>query len=115
MLGLAFVVAASAVALRRRLRGGPERKPVQPLGAARMAVLGKASAHVGPLLGGCYAGYALLLLPALDVEVRRDRATVAVVAFVASLLLTAAGLWLERICRVSGGDDQDAPPPVPSV
>jgi hypothetical protein len=80
---------------------------------ARMAVLGKASSHVGPLVGGLYVGYLLLLLPALDIDSRRERALLCLVALAAAILLTAAGLLLERTCRVRGGDDN--PPPAPST
>ena len=97
---LAVVVLVSAVALRRRLRG--DRRP-DPLGTARMAVLGKASAHVGPIVGGLYAGYLVLLLPGLEIESRRDRAVTCAVALLAAVLLSAAGLFLERTCRIRGG------------
>ena len=113
-LGIAFLAAAvlvSAVALRRRLSGLPGTKPAQPIGVARMAVLGKAGSHVGSVVGGAYGGYLLLLLPSLDIGGRRDRALIAGAALVAAVLLTFAGLLLERICRVrpTGGDDPEAP------
>ena len=108
---LAAAILVSAVALRRRLSGIPGTKPPQPLGVARMAVLGKASSHVGAIVGGAYGGYLVLLLPALDIGARRDRALVAGAALLAAVLLTAAGLLLERTCRVRpvGGDDPDSP------
>jgi hypothetical protein len=98
---LALVVVVTTVALRSRLRG--DRRP-DPLGVARMAVLGKASAHVGPIVGGCYLGYLVVLLPGLEIASRQDRAVISAVALVASVVLAAAGLWLERTCRVRGGD-----------
>jgi len=104
---LAVAVLVSWVALRSRLRS--DRLP-DPLGVARMAVLGKASAHVGPIVGGFYLGYLLVLLPGVDVVSRRDRAVIAVVALAAAALLTVAGLLLERACRIRGGDeDPDLP------
>ncbi|MGH8969230.1 MAG: DUF3180 domain-containing protein [Actinomycetes bacterium] len=112
--GLALVVLVSAVALRRRLKGWAGARPVRPLGVARMAVLGKASAHVGPLIGGFYAGHLLLLAPTIDVEARRDRAVVALLSIIAAAGLTAAGLFLERVCRVRPGSDVDQPPPAAS-
>ena len=108
---IGVVVLVSAIALRSRLRGSPGTTPPQPIGVARMAVLGKASSHVGPLLGGMYGGYALILLPDLDIEGRRERALVAVVAVFAALFLTAAGLVMERICRVRPPGDDTAGPP----
>ena len=68
---LAIVVLATALGLRARL-DDPEKRP-HPLSMARMAVLGKASAHVGPIVGGLYAGYLLVLLPGLEIASRRDR------------------------------------------
>ena len=106
---LTVAVSVTALALRSRLRGG---RPPNPLGIARMAVLGKASAHVGPVVGGLYLGYLVLLLPGLDVVDRRDRAVLCAVALLAAVLLSAAGLLLERMCRVRGpglGTDTDVP------
>jgi hypothetical protein len=108
---LAAAVLVVALALRSRLGGD---RPPNPLGTARMAVLGKASAHVGPIVGGLYAGYLLVLLPAVDVESRRDRALLCAAAILAAVLLAAAGLFLERTCRIRGGDDSD-PPQAPAV
>jgi hypothetical protein len=98
LFALGVVVLATALGLRSRLLRD-EKRP-HPLSMARMAVLGKASAHVG---------YALVLLPTLDIGDRRDRALLAGAAVLAALLLTAAGLFLERICRVRGTLDDDEP------
>ncbi|MDQ1620474.1 MAG: hypothetical protein QOE19_3043 [Actinomycetota bacterium] len=105
VFALGIVVLVTALGLRSRIASGHKRP--HPLSMARMAVLGKASAHVGPIVGGIYAGYALVLLPGLDIVNRRDRAVLAGGALVAALVLTAAGLLLERTCRVRGVDDSD--------
>jgi Protein of unknown function (DUF3180) len=108
LLALAVVVLVTALGLRSRLRRGDKRP--HPLSMVQMAVLGKASAHVGPIVGGLYGGYALVLLPSLDIGDRGHRALLAGGAVVASLALTAAGLLLERMCRVRGnGRDDDEP------
>jgi hypothetical protein len=107
---LAVAVLVAALALRSRLQG--RHRPPNPLGTARMAVLGKASAHVGPIVGGLYAGYLVVLLPGLDVSSRRERAVICAAALVASVFLSAAGLFLERTCRVRGGEDEEEPPAV---
>jgi hypothetical protein len=107
VLGLGIVVLLTAIGLRNRLRRG-EKVP-HPLAMARMAVLGKASAHVGPVIAGLYAGYGLVLLPTMGIEARRERAVVCAVAVAAALLLAGAGLLLERICRVRGDDRTDDP------
>lgn len=105
---LAVVVLVMALGLRSRLNR-PEKR-LDPLSMARMAVLGKASAHVGPVVGGLYGGYLLVLLPALEIDARRDRAVVCLVAVLASVALSAAGLLLERSCRVPPTDlDDDFP------
>jgi hypothetical protein len=103
---LATVVLAAALGLRARL-DDPAKRP-HPLSMARMAVLGKASAHVGPIVGGLYAGYLLVLLPGLEIASRRDRSVLCLVALLASIGLSVAGLLLERACRVppSGTDEQ---------
>jgi len=105
---LAIVVLATALGLRARLND-PVKRP-HPLSMARMAVLGKASAHVGPIVGGLYAGYLLVLLPGLEIASRRDRSVLCLVALLASNGLSVAGLVLERACRVPpSGTDEEIP------
>lgn len=104
---LAVAVLVVALALRSRMRAG---RVTNPLGVARMAVLGKASAHVGPVVGGLYLGYLALLVSRLDVADWRTRAFVCAVALLGCVALSAAGLFLERLCRVKDGDDEDLPP-----
>lgn len=105
---LAVVVLVTALGLRARLER-PEKRP-HPLSMARMAVLGKASAHVGPLVGGLYGGYLLVLLPDLDVGARRDRAVLCGVALAGAVALSVAGLLLERACRVPPSSTDDEVP-----
>jgi Protein of unknown function (DUF3180) len=112
LLALGVVVLVTALALRSRLRSD-EKRP-HPLSMVQMAVLGKASAHVGPIVGGLYGGYALVLLPTLEIGDRRERALLAGGAVLASLVLTAAGLFLERTCRVRRDRDDDPPPGAPA-
>ena len=109
--GLAVVILVVAFALRARL-ARPDKRP-HPLSMARMAVLGKASAHVGPIVCGLYTGYLIYLLPTLDIDARRDRALLCTVAGLFAVGLTVAGLLLERTCRVRGRDDE--PPPAPAA
>jgi len=40
---------------------------------------------------------------------------VSTLALVAAVLLSGAGLLLERTCRVKGADDDDEPPELPAV
>jgi uncharacterized protein DUF3180 len=109
VFALAVVVLIAALSVRSRLRSDDVRRRPHPLAMARMVVFGKASAHLGPIVGGLYAGYGLVLLPDLDIESRRDRAVLALFAVLAAALLALAGLLLERFCRVPGGVDDDDP------
>lgn len=95
-----------ARAVRARLRGPVSGRPMHPLQVARAAVLGKASAAGGALLGGSYAGLLAHVLP-LQAEQAQDDARVSAVSVAASLLLVGAALLLERACRT--------PPPPPGA
>ena len=124
---LAVLIALAALGVRRRLRqrlgsrqqGGPLQaldgarpKPVNALVVARLAVLGKASAYAGAVLAGAYAGYLLLVLGDLSTELRREIGAIAGLSALAAVLLAAAGLALERCCRVppdTGGPGPDGP------
>ena len=113
LLLLAVSVTTVALALRPRLRGDKPRP--NPLGVARMAVLGKASAHVGPIVGGGYLGYLLVLADRLDVPDPRHRALVCGAAMLASAGLTAAGLFLEWVCRIRDEDRDNTQGGVPET
>ena len=70
VLALALVVGVSWVTVRRRRDPAQSRlRPIDPLGMARMAVLGKAAGHVGAALLGSKVGQ--------DVQIRTPRGTVA--------------------------------------
>lgn len=81
---------------------------VEPLLVARFAVLAKASSLGGALFAGFFAG----LLPWLIIESGRLAAAStdlppAIGGLIASGLLLAAALWLERACRVPTRDEED--------
>lgn len=105
---VAVAVFVAAASLRGRLRGEPGRRPVPALGAARFAVLAKAVSHAGALLAGAYAGFGVYLLPELTSGSRSDRVLTAGGTVLAALLLVAAGLVLERVCRVPPPGRADA-------
>ena len=73
----------------------------------RMLALAKASAIVGALAAGCYGGYALAFLDALDATLGRERFVRGLAAAIASLLLMIAALLLERACRLPDDEDDD--------
>jgi len=125
----AAILLAVALSLRTRLRqrqaavealegrsgqpgrsvGSPPRplpKPVNPFFAARAVALAKASSHVGSAVLGFYAGYGLFLLDDLEAPGRRERALLCGLAALASLVLVAVAVWLERICRLPSDDDE---------
>ena len=104
-------IVVSASALRRRLRGDLDVKAPDPLHAARMAALAKATSHGGAGLSGLYAGLALYFFTSEASPLRRERGVVAALAALAGVALVGAGLFLERVCRVD--PPQDEPPPAP--
>ena len=106
LLALAEVIAANQ--LRDRIRRRPGALPVQPLVAARMLALAKASAVVGAFVTGIWAGLLLYVVPRIGqlAAAPNDTAT-GVVGVVAAVALTAAGLWLEYSCRTPAPPDGD--------
>ncbi|MBC7549937.1 MAG: DUF3180 domain-containing protein [Cellulomonas sp.] len=103
---ISSIVFAMGWAVRQFLRG---KKPtLDPLRAARTAVLAKASSYTGSLLAGWYVAQLLLVLGDLDVASRRARAVSAAAAVGGSVLLAVVGLIVERFCRVP--PPSDSPP-----
>ena len=104
-----LVIAAAVLVVGwpvRRWNNGERDRRLDPLRAARTAVLAKASSHSGALLAGWYAGQALVVVPDLAIEPRRDRLVLAVLAVLAAAVMVAAGLVAERWCRLPD-DDED--------
>ena len=115
---LAVAEALGARALRERLaaqrsgRPGPGRspataaRPVEPMLVARLAVLAQASAWVGAVATGLWAGVLLHTGPALGrLSAAAGDTVAAVLGIVVSLGLVAAALWLESVCKVPPQDD----------
>jgi hypothetical protein len=103
---LAFAEAFLAQNTDARVQRRPGAPPVEPLAVARYAVLAKASS----LAGAVYGGYSVGLLTFFVFEptkFARDAVPAAAGGVVASLLLVAAGLWLERSCRVPEQPDRN--------
>jgi hypothetical protein len=91
--------------------GTPRARPVDPLRAARTAVLGKATAYAGSVILGWYLAQVLLLSPDLDIPARRAQALRAAVTALAALVLCGAGVLAERMCRVPPDDGGDGSAP----
>jgi hypothetical protein len=100
---LAVALAFWALGMRRRIREGR----VDPFVAARTAALAMAASRTGAIATGVYTGFLIWFAGQWAVEASRDRGTASAAAAVAGLLVVAAALWLERICRISDGRDED--------
>ena len=107
LLVLAAGFAIAAWTLRPRIERRPGHRPLDPFLAARTAVLALAGSRAGAAVAGVYLGYAAFLLLDLVNDYRRRMVLIAVVAAVAGAALAAAALWLERICRIKAGDEDD--------
>jgi hypothetical protein len=103
LAALEFYAAANTKARIDR-RGGTE--PVNPLLVAKFLVLAKASSLGGALFTGYYFGITAWLVTEQQNAAAQDDLPPAAVGLVGSVALVAAGLLLERACRV--------PPPPPS-
>jgi hypothetical protein len=108
-------VLVAALALRPRLRGREGHEPVDPLVAARWGVLSLACSRAGALFAGVYGGFLVTAVEDLTIPFHRHVALAAGACVLASLLLLAAGLVLERVCRLPPPPDEDSeesgPPP----
>lgn len=80
------------------------RKRMPPLVAARTAALALAASRTGAAIGGFYLGIALALIPRLSAPTASASFSAAIVSVVACLVLTAAAVWLESMCRLRDDD-----------
>ncbi len=104
-LALAFVaafLAATAWSTSRAMRG--QRPRPAPHQMVNRFVAGRASALVGALFAGGYAGYALSWLGS-EAQLGPQRMIRSGAAALAAVLLTVAAALLERACRVGSGRD----------
>ncbi|MDA8369030.1 MAG: DUF3180 domain-containing protein [Nocardiopsaceae bacterium] len=102
---LAVGEAITAVHTRRRIRRVPGTEPIEPLSAARLVALAKASAVFAALAIGVFGGMGLALLDRLQAPAVRADALTALGTLLASAVLLAAALFLEYACRVPGDED----------
>jgi Protein of unknown function (DUF3180) len=108
-------LAAERELLRPRQRppanrtAGPVR-PVEPMLIARLAVLAQASAYVGAAFVGIWAGMLLHVVPELGrLEAAGGDTVSAVVGVLCAAGLVLAALWLESVCKVPPGREEDPP------
>src|SRR5262245_36016396 len=98
----------TALVTRSRIQRRPNTKPIEPLVAARLAALGKASAHAAAVLAGVFAGMAVYLASALDKPTPRRDFYVSGGTALAAIVLIVGALVLEHACRVpKGPEDED--------
>lgn len=100
LLLLAMAEFVTAYHTRRRIRREPGTEPVEPLSAARLLALARASAVFGAAAAGWFAGMVLALSDRLAAPGPREDALTAAITMLAALVLLGAGLVLERSCRV---------------
>lgn len=82
----------------RRWVLGRRQQPLNPLQAARIAVLATASSYVGAVFTGWYLAQAAVILPAL-VGDRRERFWMALAGAGAAAVFAVAGMVAQYWCR----------------
>jgi hypothetical protein len=86
-------------------RNAPVR-PLEPMLVARLAVLAQASAYVGAVFAGVWAGVLAHVGPAVGrIQVAEGDTVTAVIGVLSSAALVAAALWLESVCRIPPEED----------
>jgi hypothetical protein len=118
---LALAEALGARTLRSRLRAmrearaargravaaGPRPvRTVEPMLVARVAVLAQASAYVGAVFTGLWAGVLTYVGSAVGrLQAAGHDTVTAIIGVACSVALVSAALWLESVCRVPPEDD----------
>ena len=93
---------------------GEPVRPVEPMLVARLAVLAQASAYVGAVFAGLWAGVLAHVGPELGrLQAARGDSVTALLGIACAAGLVAAALWLESVCRVPPGSEEDSPPLAP--
>lgn len=82
-----------------------KRRGVDALVAVRLLVLAKASAIVGALAAGGYAGFGLHFVSGFDTPEGRGRVIGGLIAAATGVLVVVAALILERACKVPKGPE----------
>ncbi len=83
-----------------------ERRRMDAHRAVRFLLLAKASALVGAIVAGAYLGFAVNFVNQLDVHLPQERVIRSVCASLAAIVLSVAGLLLERACRIPKDQDE---------
>jgi hypothetical protein len=102
----AALVLASGLPVRRFLQGRATR-PLSPIRAARTLVLAQAAALTGAGVLGFYAAQIVLLVPDIDLPSYRALFWRLLALCVSALLLAAAGMATQRMCRIDTEDEDE--------
>jgi hypothetical protein len=106
IVAMAVLVVAAGLPVRRFLRG-EARKTLSPIRAARTLVLAQAAALTGSAVLGWYAAQVAHALADVDLPGYRSLLWRLLALTASSLVLTAAGMLTQRMCRVDPPDDRD--------
>lgn len=98
MVFMAAVIGAMAYTTWRRVQ--VRKEGMEPERGIGYLALGKASALGGATLAGGYLAFVVFSLENLSAEGPQQRVIRGLVSVLASVLLVAVGLWLERSCRI---------------
>ncbi len=101
---MAVLVVSSGLPVRRFLRG-EARKTLSPIRAARTLVLAQAAALTGSAVFGWYAAQVAHAVPDLDLANYRSLLWRLLALCASALVLTAAGMLTQWMCRVDPPDD----------
>ena len=99
LLVMAVLVVGAGLPVRRFLRGEAD-KPLSPIRAARTLVLAQAAALTGAGVLGWYAAQAAHALAELSLPGYRDLLWRLLALCVSAVVLAAAGMLTQRMCRV---------------
>lgn len=101
---LALALLIWAIGMHRKLKN---KEHINPFVAARTAALAMAASRTGAVAAGAYGGILIWFASQWQIPIARDRSPAAAAAMVAGLAMVAAALWLERVCRLPAGSDDD--------
>lgn len=103
---MAALVFAAGLPVRRFLKG-QATKTLSPIRAARTLVLAQAAALTGAGVLGYYAAQVALVLPDLDIPSYGVLIWRLGALCLGAILLAAAGMATQRMCRIDSGEDRD--------
>ena len=106
LVAMAVLVVSAGLPVRRFLRG-EARKTLNPMRAARTLVLAQAAALTGAGVLGWYAALALHALADLSLPDYHSLLWRLLAGCAGALVLMAAGMATQAMCRVEPPDDED--------